>query len=74
MTRIVCQGALHGKPCRNTLLELDGAEVRIKHRGRHILLRGMIVSGSLTCEDCGAVRHLLPADLGQQADELPEAA
>lgn len=73
--RLICQGTLRGKPCHNTLIEVDGGEFRIKHRGRAIVLRGVVVSGSVVCEDCGTTRYLLPADLGlgEQAD-LPEAA
>jgi hypothetical protein len=73
--RLICQGTLRGRPCRNTLIDIEGAEFRVKHRGRQIVLRGVVVSGSVQCEDCGTVRYLLPSDLGlPEENDLREAA
>jgi hypothetical protein len=68
--KIVCH-------CGNQLLAYEAGKFIISHRKRRIVLRGAIVSGELTCEDCGATRHLIPADLGEQWVEpapLREAA
>ena len=48
------------KACRSPIAETDGAEIKIRHRGRTIIVRGSV---SIQCEKCGKVSFFGEKDI-----------
>lgn len=64
--RIRCSGTKpDGSICRQVLGAYSRGEFVLQHRGRGVVLRGMLVSGSISCESCGEVRYLNAVDFGE---------